>query len=509
MIDTVLKYYSTPRMSYCRIGSLKGAFFLFIALVGLFGCFPDSPPSNGEPLNTGTQTPTSESPDNHSDNLPNTASGGSPLGSAGTHETGGTVGSGGVTGSVAGAGGLGGSGGVFSGGSGGSGGVAGTGGTGGSSGTGGSGGLGGPGGSGGTRGSGGTGGRGGSGGSGGTVGSGGSGGTSGSGGSGGSGGLGGSGGSGTGGSGGSGGTEGSAGSGGSGGAGGCAYLTNRGDWITWNPTVTGRRYGDSSDTTETRRVSFYIPQSRPAHSALVIMIHGTGGTARDPGDNSGIITESGANDLALCQGVVIAGPEAPDRGWPGGDYDHPPAPGDPIPWGKWWETYPNNLATTNMDLMLIQQIINYARTAYAIDSTRIYILGHSNGGFFATLAGVALRDQVAGWAASSSGLVSCATRPDCSYQGSRTSCADILLQCSCSGVSKPIDIPSTGFQPAVYWIHGNADPQVSAYYSCVLDRELRNQGFSHISTTIVPGGGHSVPFHYASEAWQYLSQFHH
>ncbi len=246
---------------------------------------------------------------------------------------------------------------------------------------------------------------------------------------------------------------------------------------------------------EARDVWVYAPASRGANPPLLIAFHGTNG------DGDVIINESNARALADAQGVVVVAPTARWFGGEGADYDHPGGN------GTYWETRNANV-DTNADLVLTRAAIVEAQRAYRTDPDRVYVMGHSNGGFMSLLVSVALRDRIAAFAENSSGMVTCATRPVCSFQGSASTCAGLAGQggwCSCSGGGQPAAPPATGRHVPGYLSHGAQDPMVSVFYTCALAARMSAVG-APVQTTIW-SGGHDLPRSFLTNAWAFLSRY--
>jgi predicted esterase len=242
-----------------------------------------------------------------------------------------------------------------------------------------------------------------------------------------------------------------------------------------------------------RAVSLYRPSSLGSSPPLLITFHGTND------DATYMISASYAKDLADAKGVIVASPSA--RTMTTGDWDNHVA-GD-----RYWETAPSVSPKTNPDLLLVAAIIEEAVKAYGVDPKRVYTLGHSNGAFFSMFAAMTLPNSIAAFAECAGGLVDCATTASCSFVGTATTCAALATAsgwCSCSGAEKPVPVATSGRLPPGYLTHSNDDTKVSVYYTCALSSRMQTLGYS-LSTKIYSGGGHSMPYGFASTAWTFLS----
>jgi len=226
---------------------------------------------------------------------------------------------------------------------------------------------------------------------------------------------------------------------------------------------------------------------------LIVAFHGTNG------DGQGMLEESGARALADAEGVVVVAPTARWFGSEGSDYDHPQGN------GTYWETRSSDVHR-NADLVLVRAILTESERSLRVDTDRVYALGHSNGGFMALLVAVALRDRIAAFAENSAGMVTCASRPECTFQGSARSCAELSREagwCACDTASHPVAIPDTGHRVPGYLSHGVQDPMVSVYYTCMLAARLAAAGVP--VQTYLWEGGHHLGASFARRAWSFFS----
>jgi poly(3-hydroxybutyrate) depolymerase len=258
------------------------------------------------------------------------------------------------------------------------------------------------------------------------------------------------------------------------------------------PVRTGRFTATLRVAGEDREVVLYVPTNRPANPPLVLAFHGTNGSG------SVMLDEGGAQALAQSQGVVVA---APSSRWIGrGDWDHRDE-------STYWETHPNLDLDRNPDLVLARAVLAEAQRRYAIDPRRVYAIGHSNGGFFATLVATRLNTRIAAFATSSAGLVQCNNTWSCGFEGSGTTCAQLATQrgwCNCNGTEKPGPLDVVGRRPPAYLAAGTRDPLVTVYYTCAMEARMRSLGYT-VRTVLRDGDGHVMPERFAQEAWSFLS----
>jgi poly(3-hydroxybutyrate) depolymerase len=247
-----------------------------------------------------------------------------------------------------------------------------------------------------------------------------------------------------------------------------------------------------------RTVSFYAPTRRDGRPPLVIAFHGTSGSSEDwisGNDPSGI--ESLAND----HGFVVAAPQSRLLAQP--DWDHEYDGGD-----KYWETAAprGSDPNANPDLLFVSAIIASAQATFGADPKRTYALGFSNGGFFAILTALALRDRIAAFAEVGSGLVTCATTRSCSARSTATECTALLrgATCSCSGAEKPITIPTSGRLVPGLLAHNNRDDVVSPVYTCALYQRMKTLGYD-VEVMIGDAEGHGHPEGFLPRAWTFLA----
>jgi poly(3-hydroxybutyrate) depolymerase len=258
------------------------------------------------------------------------------------------------------------------------------------------------------------------------------------------------------------------------------------------PARTGRFSATLTVLAERRSVNVVVPRSNPTNAPLVLAFHGTNG------DGNVMLDESGAAALADQQNVIVVAPTS--RWLPTGDFDHDGAE-------TYWETAPNWDVDRNQDIVLVRAIIQEARRVYRIDPTRVYAIGHSNGGFFSLFVSQLLRDRVAAFSENAGGLVRCTRRAACGFQGTGTTCAALQGQrgwCNCTGPELPVALATSGRRPPGQLVHGTADPLVSVYYTCALETRMRELGYTW-QTRLTSGEGHVVSTTYAQTAWTFLA----
>jgi len=110
-----------------------------------------------------------------------------------------------------------------------------------------------------------------------------------------------------------------------------------------------------------RRYHVHLPSNDEASNSLPLLIalHGRLGTGKK------MIKQTGFNGIADREGFIVVYPEGFKRGW---------ADGRGI-------THADKQGVD--DVAFIDKLIKVSQERFSIDSTRIYIAGHSNGGFMA------------------------------------------------------------------------------------------------------------------------------
>lgn len=261
------------------------------------------------------------------------------------------------------------------------------------------------------------------------------------------------------------------------------------------PAAPGRHRATLTVAGEDRDVALVVPEERSEHPPLLLMLHGTGG------DGAGVIDECGALGLSHTQGAVIAAPDARVMSAP--DWDHPEASNE-----RWWQTHPDHDPDSNADLLLVRAVISAARRDYGVDPAKVYVMGHSNGAFFALDVAMTLGDRISGVAFNSGGLVRCPTTGGCHFRAGRVAnCGSYPAMpgwCRCEGPSLPLAVSSSARRFPVMISHGTDDPDVSVQYACELERALRDQGFA-VTLQLRPGDGHFCDSDFAERSWRVLT----
>lgn len=142
-------------------------------------------------------------------------------------------------------------------------------------------------------------------------------------------------------------------------------------------SLAGRNPGTAEQTIVVdgvvRHYSLHLPKSyqyRHGPVPLMVLLHGHG--------SSGVKIErsTGMSDKADKETFIAVYPDA--RGQPSG-----------------WQVFDDS-SGHNADVAFISQLIDTLEKLYAVDSKRIYIAGHSNGGMMAYRLGISLDNKVAG-----------------------------------------------------------------------------------------------------------------
>jgi poly(3-hydroxybutyrate) depolymerase len=259
------------------------------------------------------------------------------------------------------------------------------------------------------------------------------------------------------------------------------------------PATPGRHSARLTVAGHARDVLVYVPRRHAPSPPLVLALHGTNTEPQD------MLDEAGAFAEAEAQGFVIVAPRA--RNDRGHDWDHPDNE------GLWWSTFPDVDPDRNEDLLLVRAALSAATRDLRTDPSRAYVVGHSNGAFFALLVASVLHDRVAAWVSSSGGLCACADRTRCMFQGRGATCAALAASagwCRCAGPALAAPIPTTGRRPPALLTHGTGDEMVSAYYTCALAERLRAAGHS-VRVDLRDGAPHVMPEDFMRYAWRFLA----
>lgn len=257
-----------------------------------------------------------------------------------------------------------------------------------------------------------------------------------------------------------------------------------------------------------REIEVYVPPRPAAQPALVLALHGTWGWGTDL---VGAHRPQGFEDLADANGFILLAPDA--RRIVAGDWDQHDAG---VHNRTYWETLPTDDPARgadpdrNPDLLFIRAVIAEARRTYGVDPRRVYVVGHSNGGFFTQHVATVLADRIAAFASASAGLVRCPSTATCRFQGRGDTCADLRANpgyCACDGPEKPVPVPVGRRMPPGFLFHATDDDIVSVYYSCELEARMQTLGHTVESHIRDQGGGHWLPRSFSGEAWAFLSRF--
>jgi predicted esterase len=257
-----------------------------------------------------------------------------------------------------------------------------------------------------------------------------------------------------------------------------------------------------------REIEVYVPPRPAAQPALVLALHGTWGWGTDL---VGAHRPQGFEDLADAHGFILLAPDA--RRIVAGDWDQHDAG---VHNRTYWETLPTDDPARgadpdrNPDLLFIRAVIAEARRTYGVDPRRVYVVGHSNGGFFTQHVATVLADRIAAFASASAGLVRCPSTATCRFQGRGDTCADLRANpgyCACDGPEKPVPVPVGRRMPPGFLFHATDDDIVSVYYSCELEARMQTLGHTVESHIRDQGGGHWLPRSFSGEAWAFLSRF--
>lgn len=260
------------------------------------------------------------------------------------------------------------------------------------------------------------------------------------------------------------------------------------------PARPGRHTARITVAGHPREVLVNVPSRGSGARPLVIALHGTNTAPQDMLDEAGAFAESDA------QGFVLLAPRARDDR--PSDWDHPDSE------GLWWSTHPDVDPDRNEDLLLVRALMVAARRDLGTDPARVYVVGHSNGAFFALLVASTLHDRVAAWVSSSGGLCACRDRTGCMFQGRGATCEALRAQpgwCACNGPALGAAIPTAGRRPAALLTHGTSDDMVSAYYTCALGDRLRAAGHD-VTVQLRDGAPHVMPEDFMRYAWRFLAR---
>jgi poly(3-hydroxybutyrate) depolymerase len=263
-------------------------------------------------------------------------------------------------------------------------------------------------------------------------------------------------------------------------------------------------------------IKVVLPDPLPARPPLIISFHGTG-----DGPTGGLsdfrLVENGP-----AHGVVVIAPRAGYRnGVYPGDVDH-----EPNASGSSWNMWNTNV-DTNEDLRYVQALIAAAQATYDADPSRVYVMGFSNGAFFAYFVAASLPSQIAGFAEASGGWTTdkCPTRYGSHSAGlgfyptsgppagESVSCASLYAstnppfptQCIPSATN-PLRPPVPGARvPFGYLAHYSSDSTVSVAWTCYLESALGGRAQATIRYRDAVTIGHNAPPDFFDRAWAFFA----
>lgn len=261
----------------------------------------------------------------------------------------------------------------------------------------------------------------------------------------------------------------------------------------------GTRPRDPSDP-----VRIYRPNAN-AGLPLILAFPGTGNTTEEILWALRVSGDGAATD-SIEPAIFVA---LPNSNQPS-DWDHDGG-------GVYFNTTDHD-PNSNTDLQLVRQAIKEASRAYAIDPTRVYAIGFSNGAFMAIHVAMTLPRRIAGFAERSGGWARCLPdgfKAGSVFTSSSTVCSAILSSASASDYacgSNPAQpftaLPGGSDRVPGYLSHDNQDSSVSVYYTCDLYQQMLNAGFA-VELDIRQldpdsGGQHGVPEDFIINAWNFL-----
>ncbi len=274
------------------------------------------------------------------------------------------------------------------------------------------------------------------------------------------------------------------------------------------PNLTG--WFDASFNTTGRGSSGTLRIYRPSNTTnlpLLILFAGSGQSTEtfigEFGGEEFIQNGLNARETAI---VIVAPPVRQSTG----DWDHG---GD----GEYWNTTTDS--DSNPDLVFVRGLIQEARDRYNINPSRVYVGGFSSGAFFSTYAAMQLRTRIAAFSERSGGWVRCLSGGGGTAKADNQSaflgisnCATMLASsnsnynCTSTGhepfTSLPTDLKTPGFLS-----HGTQDPSVSPYYSCDLERIMREDAYPVQLSLTNDGHSPSGQFFQPGNAWDFMRAY--
>lgn len=267
------------------------------------------------------------------------------------------------------------------------------------------------------------------------------------------------------------------------------------------------------------RPSLSITESKP----LVIWLHGTGGGSGSVSHD--LFNQEEAHRVFGDEAVILI---LEARSYMPEDWEH-----HGISHHHFWNTTDDH-GDSNQDILFVDALIRATIERYGVDRRRVFMMGHSNGGFAAIHQSMALREQVRGIAVSSAGwvrypykhhaMVGCSN--DCSvmlregaliYMSPRnqfhwTDSFPYLAYSPIYNSPRPVSDFATDHRPAVYQRLNRFDEDVPGFYGCDADRRLRERGYTEVSTHVIDwinpddpeDGYHFVDRQFLRDAWNYL-----
>lgn len=238
-----------------------------------------------------------------------------------------------------------------------------------------------------------------------------------------------------------------------------------------------------------RRYQAYVPASLEDGAPLLLLLHGSRGS----GSDMAALSFYGFDVLAEREGLLVAYPDGVDRHW--NDC-------------RGSATYTANLRNID-DVGFLRALISRMADQYAIDASRVFVAGFSNGGHMAFRMGLEAPDAVAGLAAYAASLP-VTSNLDCVASGAA------LPTLIINGTADPVNPYEGGLvellgdssrgevlstvDTAAYWVSlagYSSDGQHSDWPDRILDDEttvstLQWQGPGRPSVALVTmtGGGH-------------------